>query len=76
MKKIGVTGLRWLKGFHLVAVSCWIGGGVSLLLLYFLKIDVPGCSHQRRISVQSENEPYFWGGPGFCAPDYRLRLGF
>lgn len=40
MKKIGVTGLRWLKGFHLVAVSCWIGGGVSLLLLYFLKIDV------------------------------------
>jgi len=29
--------LRWLKGFHLLAVACWIGGGVSLLLLYFLK---------------------------------------
>jgi uncharacterized membrane protein len=40
LKKIGVKGLRWLKGFHLIAVSCWIGGGVSLLLLYFLKTGV------------------------------------
>jgi len=40
MKKMGAKGLRWLKGFHLIAVSCWIGGAVSLLLLYFLKSDV------------------------------------
>jgi len=40
MKKLGAKGLRWLKGFHLIAVSCWIGGAVSLLLLYFLKSDV------------------------------------
>lgn len=37
MKKIGPRGLRWVKGFHLLAVSCWVGGGVSLFLLYFLK---------------------------------------
>jgi uncharacterized membrane protein len=40
MPKIGAKGLRWLKGFHLIAVSCWIGGAVALLLLYFLKHDV------------------------------------
>lgn len=37
--KLGAKGLRWLKGFHLIAVSCWIGGAVALLLLYFLKED-------------------------------------
>lgn len=37
MPKLGARGLRWLKGFHLIAVSCWIGGAVALLLLYFLK---------------------------------------
>jgi uncharacterized membrane protein len=40
MQKLGAKGLRWLKGFHLIAVSCWIGGALSLLLLYFLKKDV------------------------------------
>lgn len=40
MKKIGKKGLKWLKGFHLIAASCWIGGAVSLALLYFLKSDV------------------------------------
>ena len=40
MKKIGAKGLRWVKGFHLFAVACWIGGGVSLLLLYFLKSGI------------------------------------
>lgn len=33
-------GLRYLKVLHLLCVCCWIGGAVSLLLLYFLKIDV------------------------------------
>jgi len=32
--------LRWLKGFHLIAVSCWIGGAAALMLLYFLKNGV------------------------------------
>ena len=40
MPKLGPKGLRWLKGFHLIAVSCWVGGAVSLLLLYFIKQDV------------------------------------
>jgi len=40
MPKLGAKGLRWLKGFHLLAVSCWLGGGVALLLLYFLKRGV------------------------------------
>ncbi len=40
MFKFGSTGLKWLKGVHLVAVTCWIGGAVSLLLLYFLKQGV------------------------------------
>jgi uncharacterized membrane protein len=37
MRKFDAKNLRWLKGFHLIAVSNWIGGAVSLLLLYFLK---------------------------------------
>ena len=40
MKKLSAKGLRWLKGFHLIAVSCWIGGAVALLLLYLLKEGV------------------------------------
>ena len=35
--KLKASGLKWIKGFHLVAVACWIGGAVSLILLYFLK---------------------------------------
>ena len=37
MPKLGARGLRWLKGFHLIAVSCWIGGAVALILLFSLK---------------------------------------
>ncbi len=40
MPKLNARGLRWLKGFHLLAVSCWIGGAVSLISLYFLKKPV------------------------------------
>jgi len=40
MPKFKPKGLKWLKGFHLIAVSCWLGGGVSLILLYFLKNGV------------------------------------
>jgi len=40
MPRLSAKGLKWLKGFHLVAVSCWIGGGVALILLYFLKNGV------------------------------------
>ena len=40
MGKIKGTGLKWLKGFHLIAVACWVGGAIALLLLYFLKIGV------------------------------------
>ena len=32
--------MNWLKGFHLIAVSSWIGGAVSLLALYFPKEGV------------------------------------
>ena len=40
MAKLKANGLKWLKGFHLIAVSSWVGGAVSLILLYFLKIGV------------------------------------
>ena len=40
MPKLNANGLKWLKGFHLITVSCWVGGGVSLLLLYFIKNGV------------------------------------
>jgi uncharacterized membrane protein len=40
MLELSAKGLRWLKGLHLIAVSCWIGGAVALFLLYFLKDDV------------------------------------
>ncbi len=40
MPKLKAKGLQWLKGFHLLAVSCWIGGAVSLISLYFLKSGV------------------------------------
>jgi uncharacterized membrane protein len=40
MPRLKAKGLKWLKGFHLIAVSCWIGGAVSLILLYFLKNNV------------------------------------
>jgi len=34
MPKLKAKGLKWLRGFHLITVSCWVGGGVSLLLKY------------------------------------------
>lgn len=37
MFTLGPTGLKWLKGLHIVTACCWIGGGVSLIMLYFLK---------------------------------------
>lgn len=37
MRKLKAKGLRWLKGFHLIAVSCWVGGAMALILLYFIK---------------------------------------
>lgn len=40
MPRIKAKGLRWLKGFHLIAVSCWVGGAVALILLYVLKDGV------------------------------------
>lgn len=40
MLKLKSKGLKWLKGFHLIAVSSWVGGAVSLLLLYPLKNGV------------------------------------
>lgn len=40
MPKLKARGLRWLKGFHLIAVCCWVGGAVALVLLYSLKKGV------------------------------------
>ena len=40
MAKLKAKGLKWLKGLHLIAVSCWVGGGVALIMLYFLKNDL------------------------------------
>jgi uncharacterized membrane protein len=40
MIRLKSKGLKWLKGFHLIAVSSWVGGALSLILLYFLKNDI------------------------------------
>ena len=40
MAKLNAKGLKWLKGFHLIAVCSWVGGAVALILLYFLKNGV------------------------------------
>jgi uncharacterized membrane protein len=40
MLKLKSKQLKWLKCFHLIAVSSWVGGAVSLMLLYFLKSGV------------------------------------
>ena len=40
MPKLTANGVKWLKGFHLIAVACWVGGAVSLISLYFLKKQV------------------------------------
>jgi hypothetical protein len=40
MLKLKSQQLKWLKCFHLITVSCWVGGAVSLMLLYFLKRGV------------------------------------
>lgn len=33
MKKLSISGLRWLKCIHLVSVCLWVGGGLALTLL-------------------------------------------
>lgn len=40
MLQLSSGGMKWLKGIHLIAVACWIGGAVSLLSMYFLKDGV------------------------------------
>ena len=40
MVKLKARGLKWLKGFHLITVSCWVGGAIALIMLYFLKNGV------------------------------------
>jgi len=40
MPRFTARGLRWLKGFHLIAVSCWIGGAISLIFLSFSKSGI------------------------------------
>ncbi len=40
MLKLKAKGLKWLKSFHLLAVCCWVGGAVSLIMLYFIKNGV------------------------------------
>ena len=40
MPKLTANGVKWLKGFHLIAVACWVGGAVSLISLYFLKAGI------------------------------------
>jgi len=40
MIRLKARGMRWLKGFHLLAVSCWIGGAIALMMLYFIKGDL------------------------------------
>ncbi|MFA4986828.1 MAG: DUF2269 family protein [Candidatus Brocadiia bacterium] len=40
MYLLGPTGLKWLKGIHIATVCCWVGGAISLNLMYLAKIGV------------------------------------
>ncbi len=40
MQKLSANGVRWLKGLHLLAVACWVGGAISLISLSFLKAGI------------------------------------
>jgi uncharacterized membrane protein len=42
MVRIGAKAQKWLKSLHLVAVGCWVGGGVSLIMLHFLRPGTGG----------------------------------
>lgn len=37
MKKIGLTGKAWLKGFHIFFACMWIGSAAAMLLLGFVR---------------------------------------
>ena len=41
MKKLGVKGKAWLKGFHLFFCCAWIGTGISMLVLTMVKGYMP-----------------------------------
>lgn len=41
MKKLGLKGRAWLKGFHIFFCSAWIGTAFSMLLLGFVKGYTP-----------------------------------
>lgn len=36
MKKLGPAPTRWLKTLHLFLVTMWVGGGLSIVLVYYL----------------------------------------
>ncbi|AQS59211.1 DUF2269 family protein [Desulforamulus ferrireducens] len=40
MKKLGLTGKAWLKGFHIFCACSWIGAAISMLLLSFLRKQI------------------------------------
>ncbi|MFW5770605.1 MAG: hypothetical protein ACOCX9_04140 [Spirochaetota bacterium] len=42
MKKFGNTGIRWLKVIHLLFVSMWVGGGISLVLVFWFTQPTTG----------------------------------
>lgn len=40
MKKIGLKGKAWLKGFHIFFACLWIGAALSMILLSFFRSDI------------------------------------
>jgi hypothetical protein len=52
--RLGSTMTKWLKCFHLLAVSGWVGGAVSLMLLHSLRFQITGDSgHLHGIDMAS-----------------------
>ena len=41
MKKLGLKGRAWLKGFHIFFCCAWIGTALSIVLLGFVKGHTP-----------------------------------
>ena len=41
MKKLGIKGRGWLKGFHVFFSCAWLGTALSMMLVMLLKSTLP-----------------------------------
>ncbi|MFZ7102928.1 MAG: DUF2269 family protein [Peptococcaceae bacterium] len=51
MKKIGLRTRGWLKGFHILSAGVWIGAGICMMVLSFLKGHISNGAELRTIDM-------------------------